>query len=176
MSSAGSEAVEVLLPAEAIRERVAALGARIARDYQGKPLCLVGVLKGSFVFLADLMRAIDLPLTVDFIGISSYAGMESTGVVQITSDLSQPVEGKHVLVVEDIIDTGLTARYLLDNLATRRPASLRLCSLLVKPARARVRISIDYQGFEMGDRFLVGYGLDRDGLFRNLPWVGAVRG
>jgi hypoxanthine phosphoribosyltransferase len=172
----GGEKVEVLIPAEAIRARVTELGGEIARDYAGKALCLLGVLKGSFVFLADLVRAVDLPLTVDFIGISSYAGTETTGVVQITSDLSQPIVGKEVLVVEDIIDTGLTARYLLDNLATRRPASLRLCALLVKSARARVRIPVDYQGFGVGDEFLVGYGLDRQGLHRNLPYVGAIRG
>ncbi len=171
----GGERVEVLLGEAAIREQVEAMGRRIAADYAGRSLCLVGVLKGSFVFLADLVRAIDLPLTVDFIGISSYAGAASTGVVKITSDLVRPIEGLDVLLVEDIVDTGLTIRYLLDNLSTRRPASLKVCALLVKPERARVKVPVDYQGFQIPDRFVVGYGLDHDGRFRNLPYVGALR-
>lgn len=171
----GGEKVEVLLAEPAIREQVQSLGRRIAADYAGRPLCLVGVLKGSFVFLADLVRAVDLPLTVDFIGISTYAGAASTGVVKITSDLVRPIEGLDVLLVEDIVDTGLTVRYLLDNLSTRRPASLKVCALLVKPSRARVKVKVDYQGFEIPDRFAVGYGLDFDGRFRNLPFVGALR-
>ena len=171
----GGERVEVLLPEAAIRERVEAMGRRIAADYAGRPLCLVGVLKGSFVFLADLVRAIDLPLTVDFIGISSYAGAASTGVVKITSDLVRSIEGLDVLLVEDIVDTGLTVRYLLDNLSTRRPASLKVCALLVKPSRAREEVPLDYLGFEIPDRFVVGYGLDHDGRFRNLSFVGVLR-
>jgi hypoxanthine phosphoribosyltransferase len=175
MSRLDGEKVQVLIPADAVRDRVAAIGAEIARDYAGKPLCLVGVLKGSFVFMADLMRAIDLPLTLDFIGISSYVGTQTSGVVKITSDLTRPIEGKHVLIVEDIVDTGLTMRYLLDNLATRRPASIEVCALLVKPARARAVIPVRYKGFEIGDEFVVGYGLDRDGQLRNLPYIGVVR-
>ncbi|HEU4384143.1 MAG TPA: hypoxanthine phosphoribosyltransferase [Anaeromyxobacteraceae bacterium] len=167
--------MDVLLPEAAIREQVEAIGRRITRDYAGRALCLVGVLKGSFVFLADLVRAIDLPLTVDFIGISSYAGTRSSGVVKITSDLVRPIEGLDVLLVEDIVDTGLTVRYLLDNLSTRRPASLKVCALLVKPSRARVGVPVDYRGFEIPDRFVVGYGLDHDGRFRNLPFVAALR-
>ncbi len=167
--------MEVLLSTERIRERVAELGARIAADYAGRPLTLVGVLKGSFVFMADLMRAIDLPLSVDFISISSYVGTRTSGVVRITSDLSRPVEGQDVLVVEDIVDTGLTMRYLLDNLATRRPASVRLAALHVKPTRARAKIPVDYVGFEIADEFVVGYGLDWDGRYRNLPYIGVVR-
>ena len=170
----GGEKVEVLLAEAAIREKVEAIGRRIAADYAGRPLCLVGVLKGSFVFLADLVRAIDLPLTVDFIGISSYAGTRPTGVVKITSDLVRPIEGLDVLLVEDIVDTGLTVRYLLDNLSTRRPASLKVCALLVKPSRAKVEVPVDYRGFEIPDRFVVGYGLDHDGRFRNLPFVAAL--
>jgi hypoxanthine phosphoribosyltransferase len=170
----GGEKVEVLLAEAAIREKVEAIGRRIAADYTGRPLCLVGVLKGSFVFLADLVRAIDLPLTVDFIGISSYAGIRSTGVVKITSDLVRPIEGLDVLLVEDIVDTGLTVRYLLDNLSTRRPASLKVCALLVKPSRAKVEVPVDYRGFEIPDHFVVGYGLDHDGRFRNLPFVAAL--
>jgi hypoxanthine phosphoribosyltransferase len=176
MSRIDGEKVDVLIPAEAVRDRVAAIGAEIASDYAGKPLCLVGVLKGSFVFMADLMRAIELPLTLDFIGISSYVGTQTSGVVKITSDLTRPIEGRHVLIVEDIVDTGLTMRYLLDNLATRRPASIEVCALLVKPARARVAIPVRYKGFEIGDEFVVGYGLDHDGRLRNLPYIGVVRG
>lgn len=176
MSRTDGEKVDVLIPAEAIRDRVGAIGSEIARDYAGRPLCLVGVLKGSFVFMADLMRAVDLPLTLDFIGISSYVGAQTSGVVKITSDLTRPIEGRHVLIVEDIVDTGLTMRYLLDNLATRRPASIEVCALLVKPARARAAIPVRYKGFEIGDEFVVGYGLDRDGRLRNLPYIGVVRG
>ena len=172
--SATSQAahVDVLLSEERLRERVREMGAAIARDYVGKPLTVVGVLKGSFIFLADLVRAIDLPISVDFIGISSYQGTKSTGVVQITSDLTRPIEGQHVLLVEDIVDTGLTMKYLLENLATRRPASVRICALLEKPARAKVQVPIDYKGFVIDDVFVVGYGLDWDGKLRNLPFVG----
>ena len=162
--------------AEQIARRVAELGAQIARDYQGKELVLLGVLKGSYIFCADLTRAIDLPLSVDFIGLSSYGeATESSGVVKITSDVTRPIEGKHVLIVEDIVDTGLTMRYLLDNLATRRPASVKLCTLLHKAARARTRIPIDYLGFQIEDRFVVGYGLDANDRYRNVPFIGVVR-
>jgi hypoxanthine phosphoribosyltransferase len=167
--------VDVLIPEADLKARVAAMGAEIARDYEGKPLVVIGVLKGSFIFLADLVRAIDAPISVDFIGISSYQGTRSTGIVQITSDLTRPIEGKHVLLVEDIVDTGLTMRYLLDNLATRRPLSVRIAALLEKPARAQVTIPIDYRGFVIGDEFVVGYGLDWDGKLRNLPYVGVPR-
>ena len=165
-----------LYSAEQIARRVAELGAQIARDYQGKELVLLGVLKGSYIFCADLTRAIDLPLSVDFIGLSSYGeATESSGVVKITSDVTRPIEGKHVLIVEDIVDTGLTMRYLLDNLATRRPASVKLCTLLHKAARARTRIPIDYLGFQIEDRFVVGYGLDANDRYRNVPFIGVVR-
>jgi len=174
MSSAAS-AIEVLIPEETIRARVKELGAAITRDQAGRPLTVVGVLKGSFIFLADLVRAIDLSLTVDFIGISSYQGTRSSGVVQITSDLTRPIEDKDVLLVEDIVDTGLSMRYLLDNLATRRPASVKVCALLEKPSRAVVKVPIDYRGFVVGDEFVVGYGLDWDGKLRNLPYVGVPR-
>jgi hypoxanthine phosphoribosyltransferase len=167
--------IDVLISAEQIQARVKALGQQLTRDYADQPLTLVGVLKGSFVFMADLMRCIALPLVVDFIAISSYEGKTSTGVVQITSDLSRPIEGQHVVVVEDIVDTGLTMRYLLENLATRKPASLKVCSLLEKPTRARVKTPIDYLGFTIGDDFVVGYGLDHDGRWRNLPFIGLVR-
>jgi hypoxanthine phosphoribosyltransferase len=178
MSSSGARSggrVEVLIPEADLRARVQALGEQIARDYAGKPLVTVGVLKGSFIFLADLVRSIDLPLTVDFVGISSYQGTRTSGVVQITSDLARPIGGKDVLLVEDIVDTGLTMRYLLDNLATRGPASVKVCALLEKPSRARVKIPIDYRGFVIGDEFVVGYGLDWDGRMRNLPYIGVPR-
>jgi hypoxanthine phosphoribosyltransferase len=167
--------VDVLIPEADLRARVSALGQQITRDYAGRPLVVVGVLKGSFIFLADLVRAIDLALTVDFIGISSYEGARSSGVVQITSDLTRSIEGKDVLLVEDIVDTGLTMRYLLDNLATRGPATVKVCALLEKPARAQVKVPIDYRGFVIGDEFVVGYGLDWDGRMRNLPYVGVPR-
>jgi hypoxanthine phosphoribosyltransferase len=173
--AAGDTKVDVLLSEGDLRKRVAEMGAEITRDYEGKPLVLVGVLKGSFIFLADLVRAIELPVLVDFIGISSYQGTQSTGVVKITSDLSRPIEDKHVLLVEDIVDTGLTMKYLLDNLGTRRPASVKIAALLEKPARARVKIPIDYRGFVIADEFVVGYGLDWDGKLRNLPFVGVPR-
>jgi hypoxanthine phosphoribosyltransferase len=168
--------LEQMFSAEEIANRVRELGARIERDYQGKELVLLGVLKGSYIFISDLARAIDLPLTVDFIGLSSYGeATESSGVVKITSDLAQPIEGKHVLIVEDIVDTGLTMRYLLDNLATRRPASVKLCTLLHKPSRARTRIPIDYLGFQIEDRFVVGYGLDHGDKYRNVPFIGVLK-
>jgi hypoxanthine phosphoribosyltransferase len=168
--------VEVMFSEAQLRARIAELGEDIARDYAGKPLKLVGVLKGSFMFMADLARAIDLPIKVDFIGTSSYQGTKSSGVVRITTDLSRPIEGEHVLLVEDIVDTGLTMRYLLDNLATRSPLSVKVCALLEKPARAKVQIPIEYKGFSIPDEFVVGYGLDWDGRLRNLPYIGVVRG
>jgi hypoxanthine phosphoribosyltransferase len=172
-----AQELEVLFSQEQIGKRVRELGAQIERDYQGKELVLLGVLKGSFLFISDLARAIDLPLSVDFIGLSSYGeATESSGVVKITSDLSKPIENKHVLIVEDIVDTGLTMRYLLDNLSTRRPSSVKLCTLLNKPARARTKIPIDYLGFQIEDRFVVGYGLDAAEKYRNVPFIGVMKG
>jgi hypoxanthine phosphoribosyltransferase len=168
--------VEVLIPEERIRARVAELGRDIARDHQGKPLTLVGVLKGSFIFLADLCRAVDLPLQIDFIGAASYQGAATTGEVRLTRDLSRPVEGRHLVLVEDVLDTGLTLRRLLDHLSAHRPASLRVCALLEKRSRAQVQVPLDYRGFLVGDEFVVGYGLDQDELHRNLPFVGVLRG
>src|SRR5712692_2122993 len=169
--------LEVLFSAEQIAQRVKEMGKQIERDYQGKDLVLLGVLKGSFLFISDLARSIDLPLAVDFIGLSSYGeATESSGVVKITSDVSKPIENKHVVIVEDIVDTGLTMRYLLDNLATRHPSSVKLCTLLHKPARARTRIPIDYLGFQIEDRFVVGYGLDAAEKYRNVPFIGVKKG
>ncbi len=174
-SGSGTTHVDVLISADRLAARVAELGRDITRDHAGKALVVVGVLKGSFIFLADLVRAIDLPISIDFIGITSYQGASTTGVVQITSDLTRPSDGKHELLVEDIVDTGLSMRYLLDNLATRQPASVKVCALLEKPARARVKVPIDYRGFVIGDEFVVGYGLDWDGRMRNLPFIGVPR-
>jgi len=168
--------LEVLLPTQKIAERVQQLGTQIERDYEGKDLVLLGVLKGSYIFISDLARSVDLPLAIDFIGLSSYGeATESSGVVKITSDLSRPIEDKHVVIVEDIVDTGLTMRYLLDNLATRHPASVKLCTLLHKPGRARTRIPIDYLGFQIEDRFVVGYGLDAGEKYRNVPFIGVMK-
>jgi len=168
--------LEVLFTQQQIAGRVRELAAEIERDHRGKELVLVGVLKGAFMFVSDLARQIDLPLSVDFIGLSSYGEeTESSGVVKITSDLTRPIEGKHVLIVEDIVDTGLTMRYLLDNLSTRRPASVKICALLQKPSRLRTRIPIQYLGFTVPDLFVVGYGLDSGEKFRNLPFIGAAK-
>jgi hypoxanthine phosphoribosyltransferase len=166
-----------LLTADAIQARVAELGEVITRDYADKELAIVAVLAGSFVFAADLCRRIHLPLSVDFLGVRSYGDSTSTsGVVRISHDLTRSVEGKHVLLVEDIVDTGLTVRFLMDNLFTRRPASLRLASLLYKPQRARVSVPIDYLGFTIEDVFVVGYGLDYAQRYRNLPYIGVLPG
>lgn len=165
----------VLIDPATIAAKVRELGAAIARDYHGRELVVVSVLKGSFVFAADLVRAIDLPLEVDFLGVRSYGDATHTsGVVQITSDLSRSVEHKDVLLVEDIVDTGLTLRFLLDNLATRGPRSLKLAALLHKPARTNVPVNIDYLGFTIEDVFAVGYGLDCAQRYRNLPYVGVL--
>ena len=165
----------VLLPTETIQARVRELGAEVTRDYRDKKLAIVPILKGSFLFAADLIRSIDLELRVDFLGLRSYgAGTESSGVVQITYDLTSPIEDEDVLVVEDIVDTGLSMRYILSNLATRHPRSLRLCALLHKPARTRVAVPIDYLGFTIDDRFVVGYGLDYAEVYRNLPYIGVL--
>jgi hypoxanthine phosphoribosyltransferase len=165
-----------LLTADVIARRVRELGEQITRDYAGKRLVLVSVLKGSFVFAADLMRHIDLPLRTDFLGTRSYGeGTETTGVVQITQDLSRPIDGEDVLILEDIIDTGLTIAHLIDLLRTRRPASMKVCALLHKPARARIPVEIDYLGFTIEDQFVVGYGLDWAERYRNLPYIGVVQ-
>lgn len=169
------ERVVAMLSSEAIAKRVSELGSQITREFDGASLVLVCVLKGSFVFTSDLMRAIALPLRVDFLGVRSYGeGTESSGVVQITQDLSRPIEGEDVLIVEDIVDTGLTIAHLMDLLRTRQPRSVRVCALLHKPSRARVPIRVDYVGFTIDDRFVVGYGLDFAEKYRNLPYIGVV--
>lgn len=167
--------VRPLIESTAIAERVRVMGAKISEDYADKSLVVVGVLTGCFVFMADLVRSITVPLECEFIGLSSYgSASESSGVVAITKDLNRSIEQKDVLVVEDIVDTGLTMNYLLDNLRTRRPASLRIASLLSKPARRRVDVGVDYLGFTIEDRFVVGYGMDKGGYHRNLPYLAYV--
>ena len=168
--------VEVMLSAEKLQQRVAELGAQITQDYQGKELTLVGIMKGSIFFFTDLARCIDLPITLELMGVSSYqGGTETTGEVRITTDLSKPMHGRHVLIIEDIIDTGLTMQFLLENLQARHPASLKVATLLEKPSRAKVKVPIDYKGFVIEDRFVVGYGLDYAEKYRNLPFVGVMR-
>jgi hypoxanthine phosphoribosyltransferase len=160
----------LLISRDEILARVRALGERIRHDYGGRPLVLLVVLKGSFVFAADLCRAIDLPLSVEFLGVQSYGNSTDTsGVVRITLDLGRSIEGEDVLIVEDIVDTGLTSRYILDQMAARRARTVKLCALLHKPARTLAPVTIDYLGFTVEDVFVVGYGLDAGQRFRNLP-------
>ncbi len=169
--------LETLYPAEEISRRVSELGAEITRAYAGKDLVLVGVLKGSVVFLADLMRAIDLPLTIDFMAVSSYKdGTVSTGDVEILKDLTNPIRGKDVIVCEDIIDTGLTLFRLMEILDSRGASSLKIATLLDKPEpRIKKELTIDYCGFQIPNKFVVGYGLDAAGRYRNLPFIGIVK-
>ncbi|HEX5040499.1 MAG TPA: hypoxanthine phosphoribosyltransferase [Candidatus Limnocylindria bacterium] len=167
---------EILLDSETVASRVAELGAQIAADYAGRDPVLVSVLKGALVFLADLMRAMDLPTSIDLMEVSSYgAETESSGQVRILKDLSKPITGRDVIVVEDIIDTGLTLNYLLHYLADKGPASIKIVCLLDKPARRLADIPIDYRGFTIPDRFVIGYGLDYDERYRNLPYIGVLK-
>jgi len=167
---------EVLLSGEQVQARVAELGAQLASDYAGRDPVLVSVLKGSIIFLADLVRAMPIPLSIDLMEVSSYgASTESSGQVRILKDLSTPIEGREVIVVEDIIDTGLTLNYLLRYLHDKGPASIRICCLLDKPARRLAPIEIDYRGFTIADRFVIGYGLDYGERYRNLPYIGVLR-
>ena len=168
---------EVLLSEEAIQGRVKELGRQISADYAGRQLTLVSVLKGSLPFMADLMRAMTIPVRIDLMEVSSYGGAstESSGLVRILKDLSASIEGEEVLIVEDIIDTGLTLNYLVRYLRGKNPRSLRICTLLDKPARRLVEIPVDYIGFTIPDQFVVGYGLDYGELYRNLRFVGVLR-
>jgi hypoxanthine phosphoribosyltransferase len=166
---------EVLVSAEDLQRRVRELGEQISRDYGGRPLLLVGVLKGAVFFLSDLMRFIDIPVEIDFMAVASYgSATDSSGVVRILKDLDAAIEGRDVLIVEDIIDSGLTLQYLLRNLGSRNPRTLEVCALLVKPARRKVDLPSRYIGFEIEDRFVVGYGLDYGERYRNLPFVAAL--
>ena len=167
---------EILLDGGTIADRVAELGAQLAADYSGRDPVLISVLKGALVFLADLIRAMELPVSIDFMEVSSYgAGTETSGQVRILKDLSRPIEGRHVIVVEDIIDTGLTLNYLLKYLADKGPASMSIVCLLDKPARRLADIPIEYRGFTIPDRFVIGYGLDYDEHYRNLPYIGILK-
>jgi len=169
------ETVGLLLTAEEIRARVVELGAEISRDYAGRTPILIGVLKGSLVFMADLARAITTPINVDFMSISSYGDGTNSGVVRILKDLDESITGQDVILVEDIIDTGLTLTYLLATLSARRPASLEVCGLLDKSARRIVEVPIRYKGFDIPDEFVIGYGLDHEGRYRNLRAVIGIR-
>jgi len=161
-----------LIPQDRLQERVSKLGREISVAYQARELTLVAILRGAFVFAADLLRAITIPASIDFIAISSYAGQ--AGVVRITKDLEESVAGRHVLMVEDIIDTGLTANYLLENLKRRNPASIEVCALLDRSARRIIDLPIAYRGFEIPDLFVVGYGLDYQQRYRNLPYIAVL--
>lgn len=167
----GSESVgPVLVKSQAIRQRVRELGIQITRDYRGKKPHLIGILKGASIFHSDLIRQIDLDLTYDFVAVGTYgASTKNSGEVRILKDLDESPEGRHVLLVEDILDTGLTLQYLLRNLEARKPASLKMVALLNKPARRRIEVQADYIGFEVPDKFVIGYGLDYNQRFRNLP-------
>jgi hypoxanthine phosphoribosyltransferase len=171
------DVAEILLSEDQIRAKVVELGKRISSDYAGRELTLVSVLKGSLPFMADLMRQIELPLRIDLMEVSSYGGTatESSGLVRILKDLSAPIDGRDVLLVEDIIDTGLTLNYLIRYLKGKNPNSIKVCSLLDKPARRLVEIPLDYVGFEIPDAFVVGYGLDFGEVYRNLRFVGVLR-
>jgi hypoxanthine phosphoribosyltransferase len=166
---------EVLIQEEALLARIAELGAEVSADYEGRELLLIGVLKGAVFFMADLMRRITVPCEVDFMAISSYgAETDSSGVVRILKDLDINIEGRHVLVVEDIIDSGLTLSYLIRNLEAREPASLEVCALMTKPSRREIDVPVRYIGFEIPNRFVIGYGLDFAERYRNLPYVAVM--
>ncbi|HVF01289.1 MAG TPA: hypoxanthine phosphoribosyltransferase [Rubrobacteraceae bacterium] len=170
MSSMMGDVSKVLITSEQITEKVREMGERITQDYAGERLLLVGVLRGAVVVMGDLMRCINLPCEIDFMDISSYgSGTSSSGVVRILKDLEEDITGRHVLLVEDIVDTGLTLSYLVRSLLARKPASLEICALLTKPTRRRAELDVKYLGFEVPDEFVVGYGLDYAGAYRNLP-------
>jgi hypoxanthine phosphoribosyltransferase len=166
---------EILIDEDRLQERIRDLGREISADYAGKELLLVGVLKGAVFFMADLMRAISVPCEIDFMAISSYgAATDSSGVVRILKDLDINIEGRHVLVVEDIIDSGLTLSYLLRNLESREPSDIEICALLTKPERREIEVPVKYVGFEIPNKFVIGYGLDFAERYRNLPYVGVL--
>ncbi|MCY0881839.1 MAG: hypoxanthine phosphoribosyltransferase [Firmicutes bacterium] len=176
MSLPTGDQLNVLLPSSKISTRVQEMGRQITQDYHGEPVLLIGILKGAFIFLADLVRTIDLPLSIDFMAVSSYgASTKHSGVVRILKDLDQGVEGRHVIIVEDIVDTGLTLNYILQYIQSRNAKSVKICALLDKPSRRRVEVPVDYCGFEIPDAFVVGYGLDVDERYRNLPQVYQVQ-
>jgi hypoxanthine phosphoribosyltransferase len=176
VAAPADDIAEVLIDEQAIAAKVRELGKAIADDYRGKDVVLVSILKGALPFLADLMRQMPIPLALDFLEVSSYGeATESSGVVRILKDLAKPIEGRDVVVVEDILDTGQTLAYVIEHLRSKQPASVRLCTLLDKPARRIVPIRIDYRGFEIPDKFVVGYGLDYAERYRNLPFIGVLK-
>lgn len=176
IASLNNDVAEILVGEEQIQRRVVELGERITSDFAGEEILIIAVLKGAVLFLADLIRHIDLPLAVDFLAVSSYgAGTESSGVVRILKDLDAPIEGRHVLIVEDIVDSGRTLDYLLRMLRQRRPATLHVCTLLDKRERREIDVPIDYVGFEVPDAFVVGYGLDFAEFYRQLPFIGVLK-
>lgn len=177
MHSMHQDIDHILVSEEELQAKVAELGAQISADYEGKDLLLVSILKGAVVFMADLMRAVSIPCGIDFMVVSSYGGANtsSTGLVKIIKDLDQELSGKDVLIVEDILDTGITLSHLMPMLQMRKPNSLRLCTILSKPSRRKADIEPDYCGFEVPDEFVVGYGLDYDEKYRNLPYVGVLK-
>lgn len=167
---------EIMITEEQIVQKVRELGQRISEDYRGKDILMVGILKGAVIFMADLVRNITAPVRIDFMAVSSYGkASESSGVVQILKDLDQSIEGRHVIVVEDIVDTGLTLKYMLDNLTTRKPASLKICTLLDKPSRRKADVTPDYNGFVIPDEFVVGYGLDYGEDYRHLKEIAVLK-
>src|SRR5262249_30072004 len=174
-STAESTLQKVLIPQNRLQERISELGYEVSQAFAEKDLAIVAILKGSFIFAADLLRAITIPCSIDFMGISSYAGQPRSGVVQITKDLDESIAGRNVLLVEDIIDTGLTATYLIHTLRQRKPASIDICALLDKSARRIIDLSIPYRGFEIPDVFVVGYGMDFQQQYRNLPDIGILK-
>ena len=176
MHDMNNDIAKVLISEEQLQAKVAELGAQISRDYEGKDLLLVSILKGSVVFMADLMRAITEPCSIDFMVVSSYgSGVKSSGVVKIVKDLDVPLAGKDLLIVEDILDSGLTLSYIKELLASRGPASIRIATLLDKPSRRKVDLVADYIGFSVPDEFVIGYGLDYDEKYRNLPYIGILK-
>jgi len=172
---AESQSRKALIPQNRLQERVSELGQEISQQFEGKDLAVVAILKGSFVFAADLLRAVTIPCSIDFMGISTYATQPDSGVVRITKDLDDSIAGRDVLLVEDIIDTGLTVNYLLKTLRQRKPASLQICTLLDKSARRLIDLPTFYRGFEIPDVFVVGYGMDYQQQFRNLPYIATLR-
>jgi len=166
---------EILINDIALQERIAQLSARISKDYKGRCVTLVGVLKGCVLFLSDLIKGMNIDTNVDFMMVTSYSGAQSTGVVRTILDLKQNIEGRDVIIVEDIVDSGLTMKYLLKNLSTRQPRSLEICTLLDKPSCRKTKIPIKYAGFVIPNKFVVGYGLDYNELYRNLPYIGVLK-
>jgi len=165
----------VLISEEELKEKVAAMGAQISKDFEGKDPIFVGVLKGCFIFMADLMRCVDIKCSMDFMSVSSYKGTTSTGAVQINKDLNENIEGRHIIIVEDILDSGVTLNYLKNYLMVRKPASITIATLMDKPSRRKADIYADYSCFEVPDAFVVGYGLDYNERYRNLPYIGVLK-